>query len=106
MPNRRNVIAAMLGACGPVAFASSPPSIEVWVEQRTDTPGIDLDALSSDLRALGAVEIARVRQPSPAIAVRVDPARLDAIRQLPAVRRVRPARVLHPPTPGSSPGTG
>ena len=106
MPSRRNVITSLLGACSAAALASSPPSIEVWVELDGSAQGADLDDLARELRALGAEELARVRQPAPAIAVRVDPARLDAIRQLPSVRRVRPARVLHPPRSGSAPGTG
>lgn len=106
MPSRRHVVTALLGACSAAVLASAPERIEVWVELRADAPGADLEALSNDLRALGAEELARVRQPTPAIAVRIDPARLAAIRQWPMVRRVRPARARHSPTPGSTPGTG
>lgn len=104
MPRRRNVIVALLWPCSTAVPAGSGRWVEVWVEPRIDAKGIDLDALAGDLRRLGAEELARVRQPEPGIAVRVDAAQLDAIRQLPSVRRIRPARVLHPPTPGTDPG--
>jgi hypothetical protein len=104
MPIRRRSIVMLLGApLGPAC--ASAPTVEVWVELRQDLHGADLDVLARELQSLGALELARVRQPVPALAVRVDPSRLEAIRQLPTVARVRPARVLHPPTPGSGPRT-
>ena len=101
MPTRRHLITTLFAASFHVAHASAPAAAEVWVEPK---PGTDLDDLSQELQALGARILARVRQPVPAVAIRVDSVRLEQIRQMPGVVRVRPARVLHPPS--TDPGTG
>lgn len=54
-------------------------------------------AVALELRRLGATEIARVRHTRNAIAVRVPADRLEALRRIDGVRRVRPAETLHPP---------
>ena len=50
------------------------------------------DAVLARLRALGAIEQARVRLVRNALAVRLPAAQLDAARRIPGVRAVRPIR--------------
>ncbi|MFT3955359.1 MAG: hypothetical protein QM722_13505 [Piscinibacter sp.] len=57
------------------------------------------DGIAARLPALGAVELARVQQVGNAMAVRIDADRIDELKALPGVKRVRPVRTLHPPRP-------
>lgn len=115
---RRRLFAFAL-VCGAATMtqASAAPLVEVWVElseppaaaqerasasaNRRAKLAAQQDAVAASLRGLGAVELARVRHTGNAIAVRIDADRLDAVRSIPGVKRVRPARQLHPPKPGS-----
>lgn len=98
------------------APASGGQTVDVWVElddepmpapgaavsaaaARRDRVQAQQDAIAARLASLGAVELARVQHVGNAIAVRVDVDRLAELRALPGVKRVRPARTLHPPKP-------
>ena len=96
-----------------VANASDGSTIDVWVELTELPPdpaagptemarqrqrvAAQQAAVGRALAHLGAVELARVRNSGNAIAVRVDKARVDELRMVDGVKRVRPARTLHPP---------
>lgn len=98
------------------SLASGTPTIEVWVELSESPPAPAAAAstaarqrervarqqerVAEALARLGAVELARVSKTGNAIAVRIDRARLDEVRAVPGVKRVRPARQLHPPRTG------
>lgn len=95
------------------AFAG--PIVEVWLDLSEPPPGLQTgtptsldriarlraqqDSVAAQLPALGAVELARVQRVGNAIAVRVDAERISDLQALPGVKRVRPARTLHPPKP-------
>ncbi len=97
------------------AFPSVPVMVEVWVDlsEPPPQPGMSAsaararrervaaqqDAVADALRDLGAVELARVRVTRSSVAVRIDAARIDELRAIPGVKRVRPARTRHPPKP-------
>lgn len=116
-PARRRWLAALLLATtGAVAVADQQPrTVEVWLDLSEQVPATAADesearrradrvarqqrAVAAELQRLGATELARVRHARNAIAVRVDADRLDALRAIPGVRRVRPVRTLHPPKP-------
>lgn len=56
----------------------------------------------TQLKALGAVELARVKRARNAVAVSVDPAKLTEIKRIPGVRTVSPVRHIErdpPPLP-------
>jgi hypothetical protein len=72
----------------PVAARDRPQAARVAAQQQQ---------VGDALRALGAVELARVRHGRNAIAVRIDRRKLGEVAALPGVRRVRPAVTLHPP---------
>lgn len=95
------------------AGSSTPATIDVWVDLSEPPPrpgssasaaqarrarvAAQQEAVADALRGLGAVELARVRSTQSSIAVRIDAARLDEVKAIPGVKRVRPARTLHPP---------
>lgn len=95
--------------------AAAGASIEVWLDLIEPPPGLHADtpaladrmarlraqqdSVAAQLPALGAVELARVQRVGNAIAVRVDAERIPDLQALPGVKRVRPARTLHPPKP-------
>jgi hypothetical protein len=95
--------------------AVAGPSVDVWLDLSEPPPGLQTgtpssldriarlraqqDGVAAQLPALGAVELARVQRVGNAIAVRVDADRLSDLQALPGVKRVRPARSLHPPKP-------
>jgi len=103
---------ALLGA-GAVAAAPAGAMVEVWVDLSEQVPAasddpanagvrrqrVDLQQqeVAHELQRLGAVELARVRHTHNAIAVRIAPDRLDAVRGIKGVLRVRPTQTLHPP---------
>ena len=98
---------------GAVAAAPAGAMVEVWVDLSEPVPAASDDPANAgvhrqrvdrqqqqvahELRQLGAVELARARHTRNAIAVRIAPERLDALRSIPGVLRVRPAQNLHPP---------
>lgn len=115
---RRRLFAfALLCGTASMTQGSAAPQVEVWVELSEPPPAAQdrgsasadrrakiaaqQDAVADSLRGLGAVELARVRHTGNAIAVRIDADRLEDVRSIPGVKRVRPARQLHPPKPGS-----
>jgi hypothetical protein len=114
---RRRCLAAIVlfsvgGAHSALAQAST---VDVWIDLTEPVPGAGGDrvqarrqrdrvlrqqeAVAALLQQLHASELARVRHTGNAIAVRIDPAALDAVRAWPDVRRVRPVVKLHPPRP-------
>lgn len=114
---RRQIAFVLLVGAAAMTQPRAAPQVEVWVElgepppaaqvrasasaQRRAKVAAQQDAVAASLRGLGAVELARQRHTGNAIAVRIDADRLDAVRAIPGVKRVRPARQLHPPKPGS-----
>jgi hypothetical protein len=78
----------------PVAAISGNPEEAAQRRQRVERQQA---AVAAELQRLGAVELARLRHTRNAIAVRIAPDRLDAVRGIPGVLRVRPAHELHPP---------
>jgi glutamate/tyrosine decarboxylase-like PLP-dependent enzyme len=86
---------------------SGDDAVQVWVDltepvadgdrRQAARVAAQQQQVSDALRALGAVELARVRQAHNAIAVRLPRGRLADAAALPGVRRVRPAVTLHPP---------
>jgi hypothetical protein len=97
------------------ALADAAPTLEVWVDLSEPVPASAPDAAEAKRRAqgvarqqhqvlqalkdLGATELGRARHARNAIAVRIAAERLDAVRALPGVLRVRAAEDLHPPRP-------
>ena len=87
--------------------------VEVWVDLSEPVPAADDDPanagvrrqrvdrqqqeVANELQRLGAVELARVRHARNAIAVRIAPDRLDAVRHIKGVLQVRLTHYLHPP---------
>jgi hypothetical protein len=114
--NRRWLAALFLAGVATSAFASGANAVDVWVDltERSPSPAAGASAAARQrdrvatqqqdvgqaLSRLGAVELARVRVNGNAIAVRIDRARLDEVRAIAGVKRVRPARQLHPPQTG------
>jgi hypothetical protein len=92
---------------------SGGETVDLWLELTEPTPQPQWEpaakarqhervaaqqaAVSQALGRLGAVELARIHGTGNAIAVRIDASRVDELRLLPGVKRVRPARTLHPP---------
>lgn len=113
---RRWLSLALAAAATTVSRASGGDAVEVWIELSERPPSAAMpasaaarqrDRLSSQqdrvadaLARLGAVELGRIRVNGNAIAVRIDRTRLDAVRGIDGVKRVRPARSLHPPQTG------
>src|SRR5262245_10007680 len=109
-PPRRAWLIAML-AGSPALAEVTAPTVDVWVDLSEPVPadGIGDDTaqrqrvdrqqreVAAQLQQLGGQELARIRHTRNAIAVRIDPGRLDAVRAIPGVRRVRPTAELHPP---------
>jgi hypothetical protein len=103
---------ALLGS-GSCAAAAAEPMVEVWVDLSEPLPAASDDPaqaavsrqrvdrqqqeVADELHRLGAVELTRTRHARNAIAVRIAPDRLDAVRRIEGVLRVRPTRSLHPP---------
>lgn len=95
--------------------AVAGPTVDVWLDLSEPPPGLQTgtpasldriarlraqqDGVAAQLPALGAVELARIQHVGNAIAVRIDADRISDLRALPGVKRVRPARTLHPPKP-------
>ncbi len=110
--SRRTWLLALLGG-GAVAAGSTGSTVDVWIDLSEPLPAASDDPtqsaasrtrvdrqqqqVASELRRLGAVELARARHARNAIAVRIAPERLDAVRRIDGVLRVRPTRSLHPP---------
>ena len=112
-PARRRWLALVL-----TAMVSSPGvcqsalRLEVWIELSEPAASNGVSAterhriaerarrqqqqIAIELQRLGAVELARVRHPRNAIAVRISADRLDAVRAIPGVLHVRPTEGLHP----------
>lgn len=98
--------------------ASGGDKVDVWVEltelppdtaetasqsrRQRDLVALQQDRVGRALSRLGATELARVRTSGNAIAVRIDRSHLDAVRAIDGVKRVRPARGLHPPQTGGA----
>ena len=87
--------------------ADSKQVAEVWVVLDT-APNGDVkqqqDAVMSQLRGLGATELARVVHARNAVAITVDATRLDEIRRIPGVRSVAPVQhVEREPRPAPPP---
>ena len=111
--------ATLLASAATFAAASGPgpraATVEVWLELDEPVPSREQDpaeaarrraqvaAQQARVRAalaqLGATEIARVRNLRNDIAVRFDASRVSELESIPGVKRVRPARSLHPPKP-------
>ncbi len=72
---------------------------EAEARRRAERVARQQRAVAAELQRLGATELARVRHARNAIAVRVDPGQLDALRAIPGALRVRPVRTRHPPRP-------
>jgi hypothetical protein len=99
--------------------ASGGDTVDVWVEltepppdsaaaasqarRQRDLVTLQQDRVGRALSRLGAIELARIRSSRNAIAVRIEQARLDEVRAIDGVKRVRPARSLHPPQTGGAP---
>lgn len=114
-PARRRWLAGLLLAATAAVADQLPGTVEVWLDLSEPVPAtagneaearrraerVDRQqrAVVAELQRLGATELARVRHARNAIAVRVGADRLDALRAIPGVRRVRPVRTLHPPKP-------
>jgi hypothetical protein len=112
-PVRRKLAASVCALVMGVASASGGSTIEVWVELTEPPPdpaagptemarqrqrvADQQAAVGRALARIGAVELARVRNSGNAIAVRIDKSRVDDLRSVDGVKRVRPARTLHPP---------
>jgi len=95
------------------SIASGGDTVDVWVEltelppdpaagtaemaRQRDRVAAQQAAVGRALARIGAVELARVRNSGNAIAVRIDKSRVDQLRLVDGVKRVRPARTLHPP---------
>jgi hypothetical protein len=89
------------------AAGSGIDAVQVWVDlsepvasgdrQQAARVAAQQQQVSDALRALGAVELARVRHGRNAIAVRIERSKLADAAALPGVRRVRPTVTLHPP---------
>lgn len=112
---RRRWLAVCLCACVPDPLAGSGgiAMVELWVELSEPVPATarsSADAtrraeqvaqqqrrVADELRALGAIEFARVRHVRNAIAVRCPEDRLDAVREIPGVLHLRPTKGLRPP---------
>jgi hypothetical protein len=106
-------VSLLLGAL--LHGSAAGASVEVWLDLSEPPPGLQTgtpasvdriarlraqqDSIAVQLPALGAVELARVQRVGNAIAVRVDAERISDLQALPGVKRVRPARTLHPPNP-------
>jgi hypothetical protein len=109
VPSRRRWCLATAVACVvvPARAEGGGDMVQVWVDLTEPATGGDREQaariaaqqqqVGEALRALGAVELARVRHGRNAIAVRIDRSRLAEVARLPGVRRVRPAVTLHPP---------
>jgi hypothetical protein len=109
--------ALALAASACAAAPASDPWLEAWVDlaepavdrvpgsTRQERVAIQQDRVAAQVRALGGVEIARVRHARNALAVRIDRDALPELKRIPGVLRVRPTRTLHPPglTPKSAP---
>jgi hypothetical protein len=109
---RRTWLMALLGGCS-VAAARAGVMVEVWVDLSEQIPATSDDhanagvqrqrvdrqqqEVANELRRLGAVELARARHTRNAIAVRIASDRLDAVRHIKGVLRVRATHELHPP---------
>ena len=110
---RRRLAASLIMCSASAAFASGAGTIDVWVdlsakvpdpadgasaaERQRDLVAAQQEAVADALKRMGAIELARVRHSGNAIAVRIDPSRLDEVRSIAGVKSVRPARTLHPP---------
>lgn len=116
---RRCLAVALIASVARRAMASDGDRIDIWVElsERPPTAAVAASAAARQreriarqqdrageaLSRLGAIELARVRSSGNAIAVRIERARLDEVRAIEGVTRVRPARSLHPPQTGGAP---
>lgn len=112
---RRRWLALLAAAAAGRALADAPERLDVWVDLNEPVPASAPDAAEKKRRAarvarqqrevlealktLGATELGRATHTRNAIAVRIPAARLDAVRALPGVLRVRAADDLRPPRP-------
>jgi hypothetical protein len=114
--NRRWLATALLAGAATGSIASGANTVDVWVDLTERSPGPDAatsaaarqrDRVASQqqrvgeaLSRMGGIELARIHATGNSIAVRIDRSRLDEVRAIPGVKRVRPARRLHPPRTG------
>jgi hypothetical protein len=117
LPRRVWLLALLAAGCAGAATADA--MVEVWVELTEPVPATadnpddaaarrkrvdrQQDEVAIELRKLGAIEFARIRHTSNAIGVRIAADRLDAVRRIPGVKRVRTTKELHPPVPHDLP---
>lgn len=113
---RRWLSVALAAGAATVSRASGSDTVDVWIELTEAPPSAAMpasaatrqrDRLNSQqqrvadaLSRLGAVELGRIRVNGNAIAVRIDRTRLDEVRTIKGVVRVRPAHSMHPPQTG------
>lgn len=111
LPRRAWLLALLAAGCAGAATAGA--MVEVWVELTEPVPATadnpdaararrqrverQQDEVAIELGKLGAIEFARIRHTSNAIGVRIAADRLDAVRRIPGVKRVRTTKELHPP---------
>lgn len=109
------LLALPLAALSSRGGSEGAPAVDVWVDLTEPVPATAPDAAQAKRRAarvarqqrevlqalegLGGVELGRARHTRNAIAVRIPAERLDAVRSLPGVLRVRAADDLRPPRP-------
>jgi hypothetical protein len=107
----RAVGLALIAGIGARGASFAAQTVDVWVDLHPAAgaaPGTDpireqQDRVMRELSTLGAVELARVRHARNAIAVRLPSDRLEAVRGIAGVVRVRPLDTLHPPRITPSP---
>lgn len=113
---RRWLSLALAAGAATGSRASGGSTVDVWIElterppsaatpasaaaRQRDRLGSQQDRVAAALSRLGALELGRIRVNGNAIAVRIDRSRLDEVRAIDGVKRVRPARSLHPPQTG------
>jgi hypothetical protein len=105
----------VIGAALDAAAQSDAAAAEVWIDLSEPVPAGARDAAEAQrrrlrvsaqqervaqrLRELGVPELARVVHSRNAILARVAPQQVRSVLAIPGVRRLRPARTLHPPKP-------
>lgn len=104
-----------LGIAMPAVAQGDAAPAEVWIDLSEPVPADARDAAQAQrrrlrvaaqqervaqrLRELGIAELARIVHSRNAILARVTPAQTQSVLDIPGVRRLRPARTLHPPKP-------
>jgi hypothetical protein len=117
-PRRRWALAAtlvMLGITTGARGQVDPAPRDVWIDlsepvaagahdaaeakRRRLRVSAQQDRIAQRLRELGVPELGRTAHTRNAILVRIAPQQTQAVLDIPGVRRLRPARTLHPPKP-------